>query len=650
MKMINKVDDMFEIIRLSARNYVHYKKLDINFKELSDNLVFITGRNLDTAGSVSNGSGKSVIGDLITDLVFDKTIRRHSTKSFVGSFAKWSYGLIQIENSITKDLYTIKKYRDHPIKKDKIFFVKKDKNGITSNLTKKKKLDTYKVIREEFSINWRTFKNRNYFGQRDFERFLAVTDSKKAEIIIDIMDLNDIQKCKILSRKNALDLVGQEKLVRFKLQGLEQRLEDNKNQKMYLERDIVTHVDDAKKETSRIKQEFKDIKKKLLFAKASSKGAGGMRISLGALKADLENFGPILEKEKSVGEKLFEVRSKIKIEVSEIENLKDKISHEKNNIRDIKNQVITTCPACGANLNVCRIKKSIKKSKVKVKKYEKELTVASKITNSLFKHEERGSGILSELEKEKEKFFPLMKRREVMFKRLRKAEKWEALVISFTKQLVDLKAYHSKLNKGIKNPVWKISLKKLVEKIKQSEKDVNSKKKELEKIIVEREKNEFSEKVYEGTIRSLFNNFISNINVFSNNYLGTLSDNDISVVFSPKTKRESKKVVDKINVIVNVDEKPPRDFRTYSGGEIGKIEMSTLLALFSSADSPFPFLFLDEPFHGVDIEGRDRIVNLLREKADEGNKVIVISHEDVVASYGLNLQVTRENGESKINV
>ena len=106
---------MFEIIRLSARNYVHYKKLDINFKELSDNLVFITGRNLDTAGSVSNGSGKSVIGDLITDLLFDKTIRRHSSKSFIGSFAKWNYGLIQVENSITKDLYIIKKYRDHPL-------------------------------------------------------------------------------------------------------------------------------------------------------------------------------------------------------------------------------------------------------------------------------------------------------------------------------------------------------------------------------------------------------------------------------------------------------------------------------------------------------------------------------------------------------
>lgn len=641
---------MFEIIRLSARNYVHYKKLDINFKELSDNLVFITGRNLDTSGSISNGSGKSVIGDLITDLLFDKTIRRHSSKSFIGSFAKWNYGLIQIENSITKDLYTIKKYRNHPTKKDKVFFAKKDKNGVKSSLTRKKKLDTYKAIREEFSINWKTFKNRNYFGQRDFERFLAVTDSKKAEIIIDIMDLNDIQKCKNISRKNVLDLIGQEKIIRVKLSSLEQRLEDHKNQKKNLKKDIMIYVNDTKKEMKSVKKEFKEIEKKFSFAKSSSKDIGNMRIRLGAIRADLETFEPILKREKSVRENLFDIRSKLRIKASDMGKLDDKILHEKKNVLDIKNQVKTRCPACGANLSANRITKSVKNGKYKIKDYEKALKAINKEVEFLIEGEKEISKILLKLEKEKAKIFPLMKKREVILKHLRKAEKWEALLISFKKQLSDMKKYFGKLRQNIKNPMGRNSFEKLVEKAKEAEEDVKDKRKELRKIVAEREKNEFSEKVYEGTIRSLFNNFIDNINVFSNEYLGVLSDNDISVIFSPRTKRESKKVVDKINVIVNVDEQAPRDFRTYSGGEIGKIEMSTLLALFSSADSPFPFLFLDEPFHGVDVEGRDRIVNLLREKADEGNRVLVISHEDVVASYGLNLKVIRKNGESKINV
>jgi len=641
---------MFEIIRLSARNYVHYKNLDINFRELSDNLVFITGRNLDTAGSTSNGSGKSVIGDLMTDLLFDKTIRRHSSNSFIGSFAKWNYGLIQIENSITKDLYTIKKYRNHPKKKDKVYFSKKDKNGVKSSLTRKKKINTYAAISNEFSINWRTFKNRNYFGQRDFERFLAVTDFKKAEIIIDIMDLNDVQKCKDISRKSVLRFISLEKVVRLELLSLEQQLKNYVEEKRNLKKEILEYITETKKEIKRVKEEFKDANKKLSFAKLSSKGVVKMRAKLAGLKSDLEAFDPVLKREKEVQENLFDIRSKIKVKISEIKKLNSEILHEEKNIRDIKNQKITMCPVCGATLNVGRIKKSIKESNLKIERSEKDYKIITANVNALLIKESKLSETLSELEKTKAKFFPLMKKREAILKSLRKAEKWEGLIISFRKQLTDLKTYFNNLNRGIKDPLGKESFVKLSEKIKKVEKDVKDKNKELEEVIAEREKNEFSEKVYEGTIRSLFNNFIDNINVFSNEYLGTLSDNDISVIFSPKTKRKSKKIVDKINVVVNVDGNAPRNFRTYSGGEIGKIEMSTLLALFSSADSPFPFLFLDEPFHGVDIEGRDRIVNLLREKADEDNKVLVISHEDVVASYGLNLKVIRENGESKLNV
>lgn len=641
---------MFEIIRLSAKNYVHYKNLDINFRELSDNLVFITGRNLDTAGSESNGSGKSVIGDLMTDLLLDKTIRGHSSGSFIGSFAKWNVGKIWIKNKITKDLYVIKKYRNHPIKKDKVFFVKKNIKGITSDLTRKKKLDTYAAIREEFSINWKTFKNRNYFGQRDFERFLAVTDSKKAEIIIDIMDLNDFQKCKNISRKNILNFVNQEKMSKVNLQNLKQRLEDHKSQKMHLERDILAHVDETKKEMIRVKKEFRDVKKKIVFARLSSKDISKMRITLGNLKGDLENFNPTLERISEIHEKSFTLESEIKNKTLDMKRLSDKILQEKKNIHDIKKQVITKCPTCGAILNPNRIKKSIKESKSKISEYIKRRSLIQPKIKVLSEKMAEVHRIASELEEAKAKLIPLVKRRESVLKQVRKAEKWEALLLSFKKQQVDLKSYHNRLQQGIENSVGKKSLEKLVRNIEEVKNIIKDEEKNLEGIVAEREKNEFSEKVYEGTIRSLFNNFISNLNVFSNDYLGVLSDNDISVTFSPRTKQKSKKVVDKISVIVNVDNNSPRNFKTYSGGEIGKIEISTLLALFSSADSSFPFLFLDEPFHGVDGEGRDRIVNLLREKADEGNRIMVISHEDVVASYGLNLKVIRENGESRINV
>ncbi len=97
---------------------------------------------------------------------------------------------------------------------------------------------------------------------------------------------------------------------------------------------------------------------------------------------------------------------------------------------------------------------------------------------------------------------------------------------------------------------------------------------------------EFSERAFETTIRTLFDGFLGNLNHYSNVYLGILSDNDIEVSFTPETKKASKEIVDKINAMVMVNGRKPRPFRTYSGGEIGKIEFSTQIALFSSADVP----------------------------------------------------------------
>ena len=195
----------FEFIRLRATNFVLYEDLEINFRELEGNLIFITGKNLDVSGTDSNCSGKTLIGDIFTDLLFDKTIRRHSQGSFIGKFGKWCSSSLLIEDTLSEKRYLIKKFRKHPKHGDKLFFIEQFK-GKKKDLSRKTKADTYKRIAKVFGINWRTFRNRNYFGQDDPERFLKVTDAKKAEIIIDIQDLHDFQKAKDLSSSNLKEI------------------------------------------------------------------------------------------------------------------------------------------------------------------------------------------------------------------------------------------------------------------------------------------------------------------------------------------------------------------------------------------------------------------------------------------------------------
>ena len=50
----------------------------------------------------------------------------------------------------------------------------------------------------------------------------------------------------------------------------------------------------------------------------------------------------------------------------------------------------------------------------------------------------------------------------------------------------------------------------------------------------------------------------------------------------------------------------------------------------------------------MDRGGIDRAIDLLKQKADEGIRVLVISHEDVISGYGGNINVIRKDGESHL--
>jgi len=639
---------MLELLILKAKNHVHYKNLEIDFTKLKDNLIFITGQNFDTAGSKSNGSGKSVIGDLLTDLLFDKTIRRHSPKSFIGKFAKWSYSSILLRNSLNKDLYSIKKYRNHPSKKDKVLFFRKSSGGKKKDLSKKRKKDTYKTISEELDLNWETFKNRNYYGQKDNKRFLNVTDSEKAKIIVDIKNLGDLQECKRISHDSFKEAEKILLVVETEILTLEESLK-------LLESSLVSLYENTKKSIKDLKNRLEDLNetkegilKKLSYAKKNIKGIEELRNKFKSLKQDIEEIDKIVRKYSEQEKILLDIQSLQKKEAREKREMSAKILADKNKRKDVKTQVITKCPECGARLIEKRRKKTLLVINKRIKNSKKKiLQLEKRVKPSILKVSNQKK-VLKNLSKKREKFLPTIRKREIILKKIRKKEKWEAIFPLFEKEIDEIDEEINRIEEVVKNPSERTVIISFLKKKKDVKEKIKEAVKRREKFFSKKEKSFFAEKTFEKTIRVLFDEFLNNLNYFSNLYLGVMSDNDIEVIFSPKAERASKKVVDEINAIVKVNSDSPRPFRTYSGGETGKIEFSTQIALFSSADSPFSLLFLDEPFVGMDPGGIDRAIELLKQKADEGNRVLVISHESVVGGFGSNINVIRKDGESHL--
>lgn len=635
-----------KLLKLKAYNFVLFKKIDIDFGKFEKNLIFITGKNFDVDGANSNGSGKSLIADLFTDLLFDKTTRKHSPVSLIGKFAKYSVSYMSFYDPLTKEKFSIRKYRKHSKHGDKVFFSKiKGKKKI--DISGKDKADTYANIGKVIGISWRCFKNRNYYGQGDPDRFLNVTDARKAEIISEIIGLEKLRKCKKISNERQKEALKLSDLLAEKVKSERSLVADLEAIKEVENERIKKEISRLKEEIVSIQSSLEERKREILYSEKMIKGIDSLRFEMSDLKIELKGISSVLSSIESSGKQVRDIKEKIAVEIADRDRLIAKISRLNLEMRDLKNRIVAVCSKCGANLNEKRNKKSIisvvkeiSETKAKVDFLNPKL---SSNTERLGELESKHSYLLSK----KSEIDPLLAKEEVLLKNLRKMEKWEARIPALKERIESL---NSELEKK-KKLFEEVSSKKkslVDEKIIEAKSFLSNLESEYEKSMNDKEKNEFSKTAFEKAMRILFTNFLDHLNFHIEKYLNIISSGEISIKFRPR-KDPKRKVVDEIMVDVSVCGSDSRPFRTYCGGEKGRMEIANQLALFSSALAPFPFLFLDEPFIGVDIEGRDRIVLLLEDLVNDGNMVFVISHDDILSSSGENLLVSRKGGESVIS-
>ena len=635
---------IFEFLNLQASNFVLYESLNIDFTKLEGNLIFITGKNFDVSGVDSNCSGKSLIGDILTDLFFDKTIRRHGQKDFIGKWRKWCSTEITLKNTLTGDSYSIAKYRNHPIHKDKVFFIK----NTSVDLSKKTKADTYKVIAEIFGINWNTFKNRNFFGQDDDGRFLRVTDSKKADIIIDIQNLHDLQESQKKAKQNAKEIKRELLTKKVKLESVQEKIELIKKFEKRERENHEHNLEDIKASLEEFKFKIKKEKEKLNTFEDIDESLQEISNKVNKFEKKFKTLEKLEEQSAVKKADRSLVARDLDHQLKRLEEKTKEISGLKRELRNLKKLKTDSCKLCGAFLDSKKKAHILKITALKLVAQEKlDVKIRDKITQ-LNENQTTISQELEVLQKKIDELLPCKKRMKILEK---KRTSIEEIKLDRLRVEISLKESNQAFKRALKrydDLRTSDALDKYKEEIASAIKDLVFYEKQIKKMSIQRRKNDFSAVVFEKTIRNIFNNFLKDLNHSANDLLGTLCDNDIDVTFVGKTERASKKVVDSISVNISVDGTESRDFRTYSGGEKGRVELVTQLALFLSGDSNFPLLFLDEPFVGIDLSGRERIIHLLQDIAEKGNRVFVVSNKSVPTGYGSRIEVNRKDGKSEI--
>ena len=103
--------------------------------------------------------------------------------------------------------------------------------------------------------------------------------------------------------------------------------------------------------------------------------------------------------------------------------------------------------------------------------------------------------------------------------------------------------------------------------------------------------------------------------------------------------------VETLDIII-ADELGTRSYEMFSGGERFRIDFALRIALSKllawRAGAPLPTLFIDEGFGTQDMEGRDRILEVIKAIEDKFERILVITHmEEVKEAFPVRIEVTR---------
>jgi len=170
--------------------------------------------------------------------------------------------------------------------------------------------------------------------------------------------------------------------------------------------------------------------------------------------------------------------------------------------------------------------------------------------------------------------------------------------------------------------------KKINKKIKINKEKVTEKEKENKKL--------FEDNLYykfwltgfgkTGLPSMLSDDFLISLEDETNKILSTISRMHITI--TPDKENKDKSISEKIDIKLHHPDKKITSIGSYSAGQRQRVKLANLFALHKLI-SNLDFMILDESLEGsLDIEGKEQVIDLLKQQIKDIGTIIVISHDD----------------------
>ncbi|KKM94493.1 hypothetical protein LCGC14_1197750 [marine sediment metagenome] len=602
-------------------------------------LVFVTGKNNDSAAATSNGSGKSTVWNALTWVLYEMMVNGDKADTMIRRGAKKASVALGIERAGGVSLKVARTRRKGSTKLA-IF----DGDG---NQIKASKAEAQAIIEDAVGLDFNSFRNTVLYGQNDSARFAdpGTTDGQRKDMLRRLLKTTVYQDCyelacdrRVLLKKGREEQESKAEIARSRLS----------------EYDLESLQDDfdgwAAERSGRVDRYIAAARERKEHAESFERDDS----RLDELTAERD-----AAREKVAGwdseddlEKLQNQQLQLAGETGRLNS--DVISAERDSKRlgrELENLSGGTCPVCTAPLSSGAPKEFREGLRDQANEGEEEI---------------RRRVELRKASKEKEADLHLKLLMAGSAKNEHNDAERDALRLDaeVTRETAVQESIAGKVERAIeqardavakaqaaraeRNP-YEIRLGTAKERIAEVEAEVVEADERVKAYAGDMALTEFWVRGFsgQGLPSLLLDSCMPVLTDRANHYLRTLADGDIAVEFNTQRELKSREgeMRDQIAVTWTIE---GYEGVTPSGGQLKKISIAVDLALMDLAASRegegVSLLALDEVLDGLDAEGRSRVLILLKELRSARGVVYVTSHEPDVSTVFERVLVVEKTG------
>lgn len=639
-----------KFLTLSIKNFLTIGNAEINLNDRG--LLLVQGVNTDDSSANSNGSGKSSITDALCWCLYGKTARDVSGDDVINHSAKKDCEVtIVIQDGSNK--YRISRYRKHSDFGSTILAELIIDDEVVS-LTKGTMKDTQDVVDRIVGCSHEVFTASIYAGQEKMPDLPAMSESQLKTLI------EEASGIKILDEANA---VAREKYKKVIAMRDEVKQECVRYQYVKEDREALLSATKGQQEDFLTNKDLR-VKKKLSEALSEKFKLKELNViiehtNIEALESERKELKSTLRKRHEATKALSDLSKQVLTASKALNKAENAFNSEKkqlvkliDEIKQIKETVGTNCTSCGKEICEHDVEA------VKQAKTEQAKTIKAGLVE-LEKNVLAEKAKLTEIENEYENtrdtvgdFSELEVRLEYLEKEIQayevaksKIDNIHANIENIKKQALEMKMESDPYESQVQSFQQEVIA--LTEKLNELNEKLNKLNEQVD--IAENVVFVFGQK---GVRSHILDTVTPYLNERTAQYLGALSDGNISAQWTTLTKNSKGEIKDKFSIIVKND-KGANSFNGLSGGEKRKVRLATCMALqdlvSSRAIKPIDLFIADEIDDALDTAGIERLMTVLNQKARDKGTVLVISHNDLKDEIDLVITVSKNGGYSTVS-